>query len=83
MLLDVHTDRREEKPTVLLRRVPSAIAMDKGFVLLELHLGHLNASVVAISVDFLGIIVAFYHIAHLSCILFFTACCMRGERKGC
>ena len=38
---------RLEKPVVLLRAVPLAIAMDTGFVLPEPHLGHLNLSAIA------------------------------------
>ncbi len=46
VLLEPHTRRLDDMPTVLRRRVPAEIAIDSGLVLPEPQCGHLNLSAV-------------------------------------
>jgi len=49
VLLELQSERLE-MPTVFLRRVPSAIASDRGLVLPDPHFGHLNLSAVFVAI---------------------------------
>jgi hypothetical protein len=49
VLAELQTERLE-KPTVLRRRVPAVIAIDRGLVLPEPHFGHLNLSAAFVAI---------------------------------
>jgi hypothetical protein len=53
VLVELHTERLEN-PTVFLRLVPSVIAIDTGFVLIDPQLGHLNLSVISVGQQFIS-----------------------------